>query len=267
MNWLKRAHLRYILHRHPIHHRIWQEITGNIAVLQRLTAVEKAHLRELATLFLYEKKLTGVQGQDITDAMRISIAALACLPVLGLGFGCLAGWTEVIVYPAAFRVSRDETDEAGVVHHQERSLCGESWSHGPLIVSWDDIEHDLRQTQSGHNVIIHEIAHKLDMLNGPADGYPPLHYGMPVAAWSTALSTAYEQLLRRVDHHHRTGLDPYAADSPAEFFAVASEYFFCAPEILHTEFAAVYEQLSLYYRQNPLLWADRTNHSGMIKAI
>lgn len=266
MNWLKRARLRHILHRHPIHRRLWQEITGNIAVLQGLTAVEKAHLRELATLFLHEKKLIGVQGQDITDAMRISIAALACLPVLGLGFGCLAGWTEVIVYPAAFRVSRDETDEAGVVHHQERSLCGEAWPHGPLIVSWDEIEQDLQGTPT-HSVVIHEIAHKLDMLNGPADGYPPLHHGMPVAAWATALSTAYEQLLRRVDHYHRTGIDPYAADSPAEFFAVASEYFFCAPEILHTEFAAVYEQLSLYYRQNPLLRADLTIQSGISEAI
>lgn len=262
MNWLKRARLRYILHHHPIHPSTWQEITANIAVFHRLTAVEKAHLRELATLFLYEKKLVGVQGQDITDAMRIIIAALACLPVLGLGFGCLAGWTEVVVYPAAFRVRREEMDYAGVVHQHERSLCGESWSHGPLILSWDDIEHDIRPKPSGRNLVIHEIAHKLDMLNGPADGYPPLHYDMPVAPWSAALGAAYAQLVRRFEQRQRTCIDPYAAASPAEFFAVVSEYFFCAPEILRTEFAAVYEQLSLYYRQNPLLRADRTIHPG-----
>jgi Mlc titration factor MtfA (ptsG expression regulator) len=260
MNWFKRARLHYILHRHPIHHPAWREITGNIAVFQGLTAVEKAHLRELATLFLYEKKLIGVQGQHLSEAMRISIAALACLPVLRLGFGCLAGWTEVIVYPAAFRVSREEMDEAGVVHRHEGALGGEAWSHGPLILSWDDLEHDLRHPQSGCNVVIHEIAHKLDMLNGPADGYPPLHYGMPVADWSTALSAAYEQLIRQADQHQRTGIDPYAAESPAEFFAVASEYFFCAPEILHTEFGTVYEQLCRYYRQNPL--ARLANYSG-----
>jgi len=257
MNFFKRARIRYILNRHAITHDLWQQTTEKMTVFRGLTAVEKAKLRELATLFLHEKNLTGVQGLELTEAMRVVIAALACLPVLGLGYGCLAGWNEVIVYPAAFRVSRDETDAAGVVHHQERSLCGESWSRGPLIVSWEDIEQDLKETHSEHNVIIHEIAHKLDMLNGPADGYPPLHNGMSVTAWSTALSTAYEKLIERVDHHHRTAINPYAAASPAEFFAVISEYFFCAPEILHSQFAAVYEQLHLYYRQNPLLRSGR----------
>ncbi|MEC4747479.1 M90 family metallopeptidase [Methylomicrobium sp. Wu6] len=257
MNWFKRAHIRYILHRHPIAHQQWQDVTEKMAVFQGLTAVEKAHLRELATLFLHEKKLLGVQGQEVTDAMRVVIAALACLPVLGLGFGCLEGWTEVIVYPSAFRVRREERDDAGVVHHQERSLSGESWSRGPLIVSWDDIEQDLRETRSVRNVVIHEIAHKLDMLNGPADGYPPLRYGMPVAAWSTTLSAAYQKLVLRVEHHHRTCIDPYAAANPAEFFAVISEYFFCAPDILHAQFAAVYEQLRLYYRQDPLTRTGR----------
>ncbi|MGJ0486388.1 MAG: zinc-dependent peptidase [Methylomicrobium sp.] len=256
MNWFKRARLHYILHRYPINYLTWQTAAENIAALQGLSPIEKARLREMATLFLYEKDLIGVQGLDLTETMRISIAALACLPVLGLGFGCLKGWSEVIVYPAGFRVSRKQTDEAGVVHHLEQSLSGEAWSHGPLIVSWDDVERDLQGT-SLRNVVIHEIAHKLDMLNGPADGYPPLHYGMPIATWSTAFSSAYEQLIRQVDHH-RAGIDPYAAASPAEFFAVVSEYFFCRPEILHSQFAAVYEQLSLYYRQNPLLRANRT---------
>ncbi|WP_031429726.1 zinc-dependent peptidase [Methylomicrobium agile] len=258
MNWLKRARLCRILRRHPIPHSLWRETLRNCAPLRELTAVEKARLRELATLFLYEKEFSGVQGLALTDAMRLRIAALACLPVLGLGFGCLAGWREVIVYPADFRVRHEETDEAGVVHPQELHLCGESWSHGPLILSWDEIEQELEEPEAGRNVVIHEIAHKLDMLNGPADGYPPLHYRMPVAPWSAAFSAAYAQFVRRVDHGRRTLIDPYAADSPAEFFAVVSEYFFCAPEILQTEFAAVYEQLSLYYRQNPLLRKERT---------
>lgn len=257
MNFFKRARLRYILHRHAIAPELWREVSAKTAVFHGLSAVEKAHLRELATLFLHDKTLLGVQGLELTESMRVVIAALACLPVLGLGYGCLKGWTEVIVYPAAFRVRRDEPDHAGVVHHRESALCGESWSRGPLIVSWDAIEHELL-TQSGRNVVIHEIAHKLDMLNGPADGYPPLHAGMPVAAWSTAFSTAYEKLIRRVDHHHRTGINPYAAASPAEFFAVVSEYFFCAPEILKSQFADVYAQLHCYYRQNPLLRAGRT---------
>lgn len=253
MNIFKRAHIRYILHRHAISHNLWAEVIEKLVVLQGMTAVEKAHLRELTTLFLHKKQFVGVQELQLTDAMCLIIAAQACLPVLGLGIGYLSGWTEIIVYPGAFRISRDERDATGVVHHQEQALIGESWSRGPLILSWDDIERDMQGRQSaGHNVVIHEIAHKLDVLNGPADGFPPLHHGMAIIEWSILLSAAYESLVRQLDHHHRTCINPYAATSPAEFFAVISEYFFCAPEILHTHFGDVYQQLQLYYRQNPL---------------
>ena len=253
MNIFKRAYIRYILHRYTIPHDLWAEVIEKLVILQGMTAVEKAHLRELTTLFLHKKQFIGVQELQLTDTMCLFIAAQACLPALGLGFGCLSGWTEIIVYPGAFRISRDDRDAAGVVHHQEQALIGESWSRGPFIVSWDDVERDMQGKESGRNVVIHEIAHKLDMLNGPADGYPPLHHGMAVTKWSTALNAAYEGLVRQVEHHHRICINPYAASSPAEFFAVISEYFFCAPEILHTHFADVYQQLQLYYRQNPLL--------------
>jgi len=253
MNIFKRARIRYILSRYAIAHEQWLDATETLPVLQGLTAVEKAHLRELTTLFMREKQFAGVDGLELTDAMCLTIAVQTCLPVLRLGLGCLSGWTEIVVYPGAFRVSRDDTDAAGVVHHQEQVLIGESWSRGPLILSWRDVEWDRRESESGHNVVIHEIAHKLDMLNGPANGFPPLHNDMPVADWSMAFSTAYESLVSRVDHHHRVCIDPYAATSPGEFFAVVSEYFFSAPDILHRHFAGVYEQLRRYYRQNPLL--------------
>ena len=253
MNIFNRARIRYILHHHAIAHDLWAEVAENLVSLRGMTSVEKAHLRELTVLFLHEKQFVGVQELQLTDTMCLIIAAQACLPVLGLGIGCLSGWTEIIVYPGAFRINRDDRDAAGVVHHQEQSLIGESWSRGPLILSWDDVERDMQGKQSGRNVVIHEIAHKLDMLNGPANGFPPLHYGMAVTEWSTSLSAAYENLVRQVEHHHRACINPYAATSPAEFFAVISEYFFCAPEILHTHFAGVYRQLLLYYRQNPLL--------------
>ncbi|HEY8158642.1 MAG TPA: M90 family metallopeptidase [Methylobacter sp.] len=252
MNIFKRARTRYILHRHAIGHDLWSGAVEKLPLLQGMTAVEKAHLRELSTLFLYEKKFFGAQAFVLTDAMCLTIAIQACLPVLGLGIGCLSGWTEIIVYPEAFRISRDETDEAGVVHHQEQALTGESWSRGPLILSWDEVERDRQDSQSGRNVVIHEIAHKLDTLNGSANGYPPLHYQMDVTRWTASLSTAYQSLVRQVDHRHLTCINPYAATNPAEFFAVISEYFFCAPETLHTHFADVYQQLKLYYRQDPL---------------
>jgi MtfA peptidase len=251
LNLIKRARTRYIIHRYGIKHDLWATVSGKLWLLQGMSSVEKAYLRELSSLFLYQKRIIGVDLQ-ITETMRISVAAQACLPVLTLGIGLLNGFTDIIIYPGAFRVSRDEQDEYGIVHHNERILSGEAWTRGPVILSWDDIERDLQALHQGHNVIVHEIAHKLDMLNGQANGMPPLHVDMQTVQWTAALSTAYEQLHQRLEHHHRVCVNPYAATNPAEFFAVFSEYFFCSPDILHRNFADVYEQLRLYYRQDPL---------------
>lgn len=251
MNIFKRARTRYILHRYAIKHDLWRTVTEKLMLVQSMSSVEKAHLRELSTLFLHQKRIIGVDI-PVTEEMRVIVAAQACLPILALGIELLTGWTEIIIYPGAFRVSRDEMDEYGIVHHNEGILSGEAWSRGPVILSWDDVERDLQALHQGHNVIIHEIAHKLDMLNGRANGMPPLHNTMHITQWTAALSAAYEQLHQRLEHHHRVCVNPYAATNPAECFAVFSEYFFCAPDILHNHFANVYEQLRLYYRQDPL---------------
>jgi Mlc titration factor MtfA (ptsG expression regulator) len=163
----------------------------------------------------------------------------------------LSAWTDIVIYPTAFFVNRDEVDEYGVAHPQERLLSGEAWSRGPVILSWSDIEQDIRECHHGHNVIIHEIAHKLDMLDGSSNGMPPLHFKMPIPEWTAALSEAYRTLQQHVQHHERTCVNPYAASSPAEFFAVFSEYFFTAPDVLNTHFPLVYRQLAQYYRQEP----------------
>lgn len=254
MTIFKRAYTLYVLHRYAINHELWATVSGKLALLQGLTAVEKAHLREFCTLLLHKKRIFGVQGLDVSEDMRLLVAITACLPILHLGLGLFSEWSDIIIYPTAFRVSRDEIDEAGVIHHEDRVLSGESWARGPLIIAWDEVERDIGQEGlQGHNVIIHEIAHKLDMRNGKANGMPPLHASMPTQQWSATLSAAYEELNQRLNHHHRTCVNPYAATSPAEFFAVFSEYFFCAPTILHSHFADVYRQFCLYYRQDPLL--------------
>ena len=180
------------------------------------------------------------------------LSASGLLPILHMGLGLLSGWTEIIVYPSAFYTKREEMDEFGIMHHRERALIGEAWSKGPIVLSWEDIENDIAYADRGHNVIIHEIAHKLDMLDGSSNGMPPLHYKMPIPEWTSALSLAYAELHQRLKHHQRSHVDPYAASSPAEFFAVFSEYFFCAPEVLKTHFSSVYEQLQRYYRQDTL---------------
>lgn len=217
-----------------------------------MTAVEKAHLREISTLFLYEKNIIGAQGFQLNEFMRVCIAMQACLAVLELGVNCLPGWKDIVVYPGPFRVSNDAMDAAGVVHREARILSGESWFSGPIVLSWSDVSQEMQDSQAGRNVVIHEIAHKLDALNGVTNGYPPLHYRMSAPDWTKAFSKAYENLIEDLAHRRTSFIDPYAANNPAEFFAVVSEYFFCAPALLYTQFPDVYRQLRLYYRQHPL---------------
>ncbi len=252
MKLFKRARIRYILIRHAIPHDLWEEATEQVTVFGGLSAVEKAHLRELATLFLYEKHFSGAQGVEVTPDMRVLVASQACLLILTLGMEYFDGWREVVIYPGAFRVSRDQMDEQGIVHHEDRALSGESWSRGPVILSWDDIQQERLGNHPGRNVILHEFSHKLDMLNGKANGMPPLHSGMDRHQWTLAFSEAYRQLQNSLEHHHRPCINPYAATNPAEFFAVVCEYFFSAPEILEQNCPDVYRQLRLYYRQDPL---------------
>lgn len=251
MNFIRRIKTLYILHRYPIRHDVWFAVAERLEILHRLSPVEKAHLRELSTLFLREKRFIGVQI-DLTAEMRVTIAVQACLPILYLGISLLSGWTDIVVYPDAFYVHRDQVDEYGVVHPQERLLSGEAWSRGPIVLSWSDIERDIADCHRGHNVIIHEIAHKLDMLDGSSNGMPPLHFKMIIPKWTTAFSDAYAELLQQLERHLQTDINPYAASSPAEFFAVLTEYFFTAPEVIVSNFPLVYQQLEQYYRQAPL---------------
>jgi hypothetical protein len=259
LNIFKRARIRYILRQHSVSHAVWLEVIESLYLLQGLTTVEKAHLRELTTLFVYEKDCFGAQGFRLSDFMRVSIAVQACLPILHLGLQWFSDWTDLIVYPGPFHVSRDSIDNVGVMHHQEQNLSGESWSRGPVIVSWADVEREMQEGRDGANVVIHEIAHKLDGLNGSVNGFPPLHHDMPVREWTAVMTETYQCLLQSLEHHRASYINSYAATSPAEFFAVSSECFFCRPEVLHSHFPEVYRQLQLFYRQNPLqrLQSDR----------
>jgi len=218
---------------------------AGLPVLYGLNRDELERLRELVILFLHEKSLEAAGGLELTEAMRLRIAAQACLPILNLGLDYYQGWVTVIVYPGGFLARHQYADSAGIVHTVQRPLIGEAWEQGPLILSWEDIE--AASTLTGFNVVIHELAHKLDMLNGVANGMPPLHATMQVEEWSWVFGTAYEDCCQGLE----TVLDPYAAESPAEFFAIVSEAFFEIPGVLNTVYPAVYEQLRAFYRQDP----------------
>ncbi|MEO6974510.1 MAG: M90 family metallopeptidase [Gallionella sp.] len=248
-NILRRWNLRRILRRNQIPQPVWHGVTRQIKVLQGLDAVQMAHLRELTTWFLHSKGINGVQGLEVTFEMRVAVAAQACLLILNLDTDYFDDWVEVVLYPDAFRVNHQRVDALGLLHNEANELTGEAWLRGPVVLSWADVERDSYHSQSGHNVVLHEFAHKLDGLNGVANGLPPLRRGMKLKKWAEDFSVAYDALCMQVVAGEAACINPYAATNPAEFFAVTTEYFFTAPDILKNCYPGVHEQLALFYRQ------------------
>ena len=245
---------------------LWREATAPWLFMRGLDPAEVERLRALAEGFLARKHFSGTHELAVSERMQVAIAAQAAILVLELGIEWYDGWSEVIVYPSQFAPERETMDEAGVVHLTNDPMAGEAWLGGPVILSYEDVAlaGDEEQRIAGYNVVIHEFAHKLDMRNGDPNGSPPLHAGMSAASWKGAFAPAYEDFCARVDAAEdlfdedegealdALPIDPYAATSAGEFFAVASEAFFETPELLEPAYPAVYEQLRLFYRQDPL---------------
>ena len=245
-NWRRKR----VLARESISDALWDGALAASPALRRLSADELARLRALALLFLHEKRFEPARGFAVTDEMRVRIGTLACLPILNLGIGSYDAFTSIVVYPDEFLVrDREVVDEDGVVHTGDDLLSGEAWEQGPVLLAWSEVEQSGKG--EGYNVVVHELAHKIDMLNGEVDGVPPLHAGMRLAEWSAAFDEAYESLLDQLERDEEPWLDPYAAEDPAEFFAVCSEMFFDVPERFAEEYRSVYEQLAAFYKQRP----------------
>ena len=227
---------------------LWARTLVALPFLAALAVDEKKALKTLVEGFLAEKEFSVAGGLELSDEICVSIAAQGCLPILKLGLAAYRSWVGIVVYPDEFVVSRRIEDESGIVHEFDDVLSGEAWEGGPLIISW----HDAQMAGAGYNVVIHEFAHKLDMLNGEADGIPALHSGLTPEDWDEVFIAAYEDFCRRVDSGEETLIDPYASDDPAEFFAVLSENFFELPDLVNREYPALYALLRSYYRQDPL---------------
>ncbi len=243
---IKQWREKRILANSPYTTQTWQQTKKDLEVLNLLDETQQNRLYELATLFLHQKDVTGAQGFDVTDNVQQSIALQACLPILNLGLDWYKGWTSVIVYPAAFRRESTEIDEFGVAHTKSHNLSGEAWLRGPVVLAWTDTEH--AGARDGHNVVIHEFVHKLDMLNGRANGFPPMQPGMDHKAWTEVMSNAFADF----QVNRKEGLDRYGATNPAEFFAVLSEVFFETPDLLFEAYPKVYELMAEFYVQHPL---------------
>jgi Mlc titration factor MtfA (ptsG expression regulator) len=234
---------------------LWREALEQLPFLAIYTEAELARLRRRVVRFLSEKSIVPARGFAVTPLMRAMIALQACALTLNLDPRYYAGWENVIVYPDEFVTGLEYEDEAGVVHRRDEPLAGEAVPGGPVILSWPDVAASADWSSTGMNLVIHEFAHKIDMRSGEANGSPPLHAEMSRHAWQKAMTAAYENFRTRVHDGENTEIDPYAAESPAEFFAVLSEVFFAEPTLLRVEYPTVYRLFTQFYRQDP---ASRT---------
>lgn len=267
---------------------LWARVEQSLPFLDFLPDADRPRLRALAIDFLEQKEFHGANGLALTNEIMLSVALQACVPILNIGLDAYSGWVGIVVYPGEILIRRREADEHGVVHEFDDTVLGEAWPDGPVVISWDvtdsaaTAEAELESTAEAlptadsttssatpyridypsqsdadppaPNVVLHEFAHKLDMINGGADGLPALHADMSRNDWASAFSAAYDDFCERVDHafnDHALPMDPYAAEHPAEFFAVASETFFEAPSALLHAYPEVYRQLAQFYRQDP----------------
>ncbi|QDY43669.1 DgsA anti-repressor MtfA [Candidatus Pantoea soli] len=228
----------------------WQAALAQ-PIFSLLTDDEQLALIALARRFLQQKKITPLQGPEPDALLLARLALLFCLPVLKLGLEWLDGFHEVLIYPAPFSVDDRWEDDHGLVHQASAVHAGQSWTQGPIVLNTLDIldAFDL----SGYNLVIHEVAHKLDARgSGYTSGIPAIPL-RDVAGWEKDLLQAMQEIEAEVDSvgEQAATIDPYAASDPAECFAVLSEYFFSAPDLLMQRFPAMYQHLKQFYRQDP----------------
>lgn len=229
----------------------WTATIHRLPWVAALDAPRAARLATLTAAFLHRKTITPVGDLQLSDADRIALAALCCLPLLEFGEEGLHGWSQLIVYPDAFRVNRTHVDAAGVMHEWDDELIGEAWDSGPLVLSWADVQADIAEPDAGFCVAVHEMVHKIDALDGLVDGTPPLPRAWQ-SAWARDFQSAYDGFVAQVDAGDAVALDAYAAEAPEEFFAVCSEYHFSAPGVLREALPTVAAHLERFYGPSPL---------------
>src|SRR5210317_367705 len=223
----------------------------------------RMQLRRLIKQFLHQKHFTGAGGLEITDEIRLTIAAEACMLLLNRGNHVYPALRYIIVYPSAFVVERRQGSPDGVVSEGRKGLLGESWSNGKVILAWDNVLHGSRNFVDGQNVVLHEFAHQLDSESGSTNGAPILAGKNCLRTWASTLSGEFEELQKDAWKGKRSLIDHYGATNPAEFFAVATETFFEKPAQMAENHEELFAVLKCYYRIDPRDWrAAATSSAG-----
>jgi Mlc titration factor MtfA (ptsG expression regulator) len=229
-------------------------IERNVVQYRGMPAPLREQLQRLVKRFLHEKTFVGCAGLEVTEEMRVTIAAQACLLLLNRSAEVYPGLHAVLVYPGAFLVPRKEVAPGGVVTETRQDLLGESWGDGRVILSWEHVRRAGLEPEGAQNVVLHEFAHQLDSESGSTNGAPILGSAERYKRWSETLGRDFELLRRDTYWGQRDVLDPYGASSPAEFFAVATESFFEQPHALAARHPELYAEFERYFRVDPRDW-------------
>lgn len=262
INLVKKVRHFVLLHRlkqSKIPLKLWHKTIAKMPLMQRYRSSERMKIRLLAGEVLRVKAIIPVQGMVLTDEIRIMLATQVAIMVFGLessedelSLDWLRNWNQIVVYPTPFRNGRENLLSVdGFLVSWAGVESGETQYQGGIIIDWQDDEpHPLHR--HANQVLMHEMAHKLDMLDGRINGHPTLHAYMNEKVWFEAFEAAYEHLNKQLELGKKAAINPYAATNAAEFFAVMTEYFFEAPQVLNRNYPKVYQQLVLFYQQDPL---------------
>ncbi len=234
---------------------LWNAIIeNNIPIYNCLAPDERRRLQGHIQVFLASKQFIGCQGLQVTEEMKVIIAAVACLLLLNERGMYFPGLRSILVYPSAYLVNEKTSAGNYVVEERRVARLGESWTTDQVVLSWEQVKRDTENWQDGHNVVLHEFAHQLDQEDGKAEGVPILQQNSDYRIWMEVMTSVYQQLCDDVLRGVPTAMNSYGATNPVEFFAVATETFFEKPRYLRKSYPALYEQLQRYYQLEPVQW-------------
>jgi Mlc titration factor MtfA (ptsG expression regulator) len=240
--------------RHRAFPPLWNALVENyLPPYTHLSPEERRRLQGHIQVFLAEKQFIGCAGLQVTEEMRVTIAAIACFLLLNERGSYFSRLRSILIYPSTYRATETVSDGYFVSERQVARL-GESWTNDQVVLSWEQITYDVRHWQDGRNLVLHEFAHQLDQEDGKSEGVPVLPQPSDYVHWAKVMTEAYQHLCHDVQQGNPTVMDSYGATNPAEFFAVATETFFEKPHSLQSQHPDLFEQLQLYYRLDPRQW-------------
>lgn len=252
-----RRHRREAIRAQPLSDEARATIAHAVHLWAFLQPAQQKTLIGTIQVFLAEKTFAGAGGLTMTDEMRWTIAAQACVLLINRETDIFPDLDTVVVYPHPYVAHAVHRDGAVVVEGPEVRL-GESWQRGVVVLAWDEVQSNTRTHHSGHNVVLHEFAHQLDAEDGEVNGAPALGSRSRYASWAHVLGEEFHALGIRLRKGFAGDVDPYAATNPAEFFAVITEEFFEKPDVLHAKHPALYRELAEFYQIDPAeLFANR----------